>query len=164
MMSKFPRKNIIVLSAMIFILISVNSFCMYLTASECENEYNMSLYGSPAKGYCITGIDASAGDIIVNKDNAYFNVNVYIDAEVFSGDKTFENIKKSERIEKINGRDVAIIEFLPLLVDAASMNPIRYQKIQEKFTYKLEPYAYGELTYILRCGEFEKVINISYNK
>ncbi len=116
-------------------------------------------------GPWVTNFKATTKTKKLNMFKTSFDVDVTIEGMCVHDDVKVDYIQKSERIEKIDGKDVAIIEFEPVYTH--TRNPLEYNyngKYKEKFTYTLNAYNSGNLVYKLRCGDFEKTIYVSFNK
>ena len=116
-------------------------------------------------GPWVTNFNATTKTKKLNMFKTSFDVDVTIEGYCIYDDVKVDYIQKSERIEKFDGKDVAIIEFEP--VYTRTKNPLEFNyggKYKEKFTYTLNAYDSGNLVYKLRCGDFEKNIYISFNK
>lgn len=96
----------------------------------------------------------------VNLLRPYFHVDVKMSGAIWPGPYYISHIRKSERIEKIDGNDVVIVELEPQL--RFTINPFKLNNssgnFSKSFKYKLYGYDRTDLTYIFRCGDFEEIV------
>lgn len=116
-------------------------------------------------GPWVTNFKATTKTKKLNMFKTSFDVDVTIEGMCVWDDVKVDYIQKSERIEKIDGKNIAIIEFEPVYAHTKSPSEFNYGgKYKEKFTYTLNAYESGNLVYKLRCGDFEKTIYVSFDK
>ena len=87
-----------------------------------------------------------------------FYVDVTIDGTLNGGNCYIEYVQKSERIEEIDGKEVMIVEFEPKVSTTMNIFKLSGEDFSETFRYRVNGYTDDELTYIFRCGDFEKTV------
>ena len=113
----------------------------------------------------VTNFEATTKTEKLNMFKTSFDVDITIEGMYMDDNMKVDYIQKSERIEKIDGKEIAIIEFEPVYTHTKSPLEFNYSgKYKEKFTYTLNAYDSGNLVYKLQCGDFEKTIYVSFNK
>ena len=136
------------------------------TYSNCSKQYKV-LFNEFSQYVTVENFDVIPEENTeVHLLKPYFYVDVKISGEKWSGPFYVSHIRKSERIENIDGNDTVIIEFAPQL--SFTLNPFRLYNsngdFSKSFRYKLYGYDRTDLTYIFRCGDFEKIIHAEWWK
>ena len=162
---KINKTFLITAIFIIILVVSVKAAYRYAEyTAECSQEYRLH-FGVGRNAGTITGFQVIPKSKKVNMLKSTFDVDVVIDGSFFDDTTYVSYIHKSERIENIDGKNVAVIEFCPVYEDGTSdTNRKKSADFKEKFTYTLEPYDWGNLIYKFRCGNFEKNIYISSEK
>ena len=123
------RKNII--SCLVLILLTF-FVTHYFTLKFCTNDYKVSLRQEQSR--------------------------LTVDGTLNGGNCYIEYVQKSERIEEIDGKEVMIVEFEPKVSTTMNIFKLSGEDFSETFRYRVNGYADDELTYIFRCGDFEKTV------
>ena len=155
----------IIIRCIILILISSAMTYVY-TYNHCSKQYKV-LFNEFAQCVTVKNFEVTSKDNIeVDFFETSFYVDINISGYIWTGPYYLSHIRKSERIENIDGKDVVIVEFAPQLT--FTMNLFKMYNsdgnFSKSFRYKLYGYDRTDLTYILRCGEFEEVVHAKWRE
>ena len=150
------RKNIISCLVLILITFVVTHYC---TLKFCTNDYKVSLRQEQSR-LTVTNFEVipESKKPRPNMLKPSFYVDVTIDGTLNGGNCYIEYVQKSERIEEIDGKEVMIVEFEPKVSTTMNIFKLSGEDFSETFRYRVNGYADDELTYIFRCGDFEKTV------
>ena len=162
------KKKILILIALIvslgLIVFVTYNVTNYITTNRIARDYKLH-YRIPAIGSEVTYFDVQSKTNRLNMFKTSFDVDVKIKGTVFDENTCLDYVHKSERMEHIDDKMVAVIEFEPVYKNAENIFELNKDKMYKtKFKYNLEAYGSGDLVYKFKCGEYEKEICVWFDK
>lgn len=131
----------------------------YCTLKYYANDYKVSLRQEQSR------LTVTDFDVIPETENPRpnmfdpsFYVDVTIQGNLNGGHCYIEYIQKSERIETVDGKDIMIVEFEPKVSVTMNIFKMSGGEFSKTFRYYVNGYTDDELTYIFKCGNFERTI------
>lgn len=147
----------------VILILAVVSITYFRVSTMYSKVYKIG-WNEDQLGKKITGFSVTCDDKELGIFDSKFEVNVSIKGTTFDADEYVGYIKATEYLEIIDNKTVAVVEFDPMLESSVILPHNNNNAFETEFKHTLYPYEYGNLIYILRCGDFEKRIYIKCDK